>query len=233
MSSLISFTPISWSHFQCSIQFLPKASNGMLKILFFLLRREFVRSNNGHCELNEASFDSFHLFLECSFIGKLRGGSIQLECSPREERKEHSTENKKSCFRWAWLMKWVVWKLKNHILKTEGIEGINHSNRKAVSSHHDNIDSFLCGVNRSTALQKLAPKLVNQLHYFMRCSEQNHLISKYFLRRNQRQAPLRTQVLYWRQQRRLHSRKGKDTKLTTKNNFFRILNLTLFYNYKR
>ena len=62
----------------------------------------------------------------------------------------------------------------------EGFEGINHSNRQTVTSHQDNIDSFLCGANRSTTLQKLAPKLVNQLYYLMRCSEQDHLSSKYF-----------------------------------------------------
>ena len=96
-----------------------------------------------------------------------------MECSPREERKEHSIQdNKNGCFRWAWLMNWAVWKLRNHIVHTERIQGTNHSNKQTVSSHQDNIDSFLCGVNRSTALQKLAPKLVNQLHYFMRCSEQ-------------------------------------------------------------
>ena len=53
----------------------------------------------------------------------------------------------------------------------EGIQGIKDPNRQTVSSHQDNIP-FLCGVNRSTALQKLAPKLVSQLYYFMRCSEQ-------------------------------------------------------------
>ena len=45
---------------------------------------------------------------------------------------------------------------------TEGNEGINPSNRQTVSSHQDNTDTFLCGVKCSTALQKLAPKLVDQ-----------------------------------------------------------------------
>ena len=70
-------------------------------------------------------------------------------------------------------MNWAVWKLRNHIVYTEGIQGINPSSRQTVSSHQDNIDTFLCGVNRSAALQKLAPKLANQLYYFMRCSEQD------------------------------------------------------------
>ena len=78
------------------------------------------------------------------------------------------------------LMKSAVWKLRRHIFFADAIQSINHPNRQRVSSHQDNIDSFLCGVNRSTALQKFAPKLVNQLYFFTRCSEEDHLISKYF-----------------------------------------------------
>ena len=181
---------------------------------------QLLRSKNGHCELCGANFDSFHVFLECSFIAKIEE-RIDITGVLTKRRKEGTldTENKNGCFRWAWLMNRAFWKLRNHIVYTEAIQGINHSNRQTVSSHQDNIDSFLCGVNRSTALQKLAPKLVNQLHYFMRCSEQDHLSSKYFLWRNQRQAPLRTRVLCRRQQRRLHPRKGKDTILNTRTPF--------------
>ena len=133
---------------------------------------------------------------------------------------------------WAWLMNWAVWKLRNHIVHTERIQGINPSNRQTVSSHQDNIDSFLSGVNRSTALQKLAPKLVNQLCYFMRCSEQDHLISKYFYGGIKDKhlyglkffvgdnkggfIPAKERIPYW-----------------TSRTPFWILNLTLFYIYKR
>ena len=77
-------------------------------------------------------------------------------------------------------MNWAIWKLRNHIVHAEEIQGTNPSSRQTVSSHQDNIDTFLSGVNRSTAPQKLGSKLVNQLYYFMRCSEQDHLNSKYF-----------------------------------------------------
>ena len=62
-----------------------------------------------------------------------------------KRRKEGTidTENKNGCFRWAWWMNWAVCKLRNHIVHTEGIQGINHSNRQTISSHQDNIDSFL------------------------------------------------------------------------------------------
>ena len=138
---------------------------------------QLLRSNNGHCELCGANFDSFHLFLECSFIGKIEERiDTTGVLTKRRKQGTFDTENKNGFFRWAWLMNWA----RNHIVYTEEIEGINHSSRQTVSSHQDNTDSFLCGVNPSTALQKFAPKLVNQLHYFMRCSEQDHLISKYF-----------------------------------------------------
>ena len=121
---------------------------------------------------------------------------IQLDCSPREERKEHSIqENKNGCFRWAWLMNWTIWKLRNHIVYTEGIQGINHSNKQTVSFHQDNIDSFLVWsepfyCSRKTCSQTCQPALLFYEMFRTRSS-----LLQTLLWRNQRQAPLRTQVL--------------------------------------
>ena len=170
---------------------------------------------------------------EFSFIGKIeeRNDPTGL-LTKRRKGGTLDTENKNGCFMRAWLIKSAVWKLKNHIVFTGRIQGTNPSSRQTVSFHQDNIDSFLCGVNRSTALQKLAPKLVNQLHYFMKCSEQDHLISKYFsggikdkhlyglnffVRDNKGVfIPAKERIPYW-----------------TQRTPFWILNLTLFYIYKR
>ena len=120
----------------------------------------------GHCELCGANFNSFRL-LSVPFIGKTEERTVTTRMLAKR-RKEGTldTESKNGCFRWTWLMNWAVWKLRNEISFTEGIQDINHSNRQAVSSHQDNIDTFLYGVSSSIALQKLAPKLVNQLYLF-------------------------------------------------------------------
>ena len=83
-----------------------------------------------------------HLFLECSFIGKIEE-RIDPTGVLTKRRKEGTldTENKNGCFRWTWLMNWTVWKLRNHISYTEGIQGINPPERQALSSHQDN---FYC-----------------------------------------------------------------------------------------
>ena len=79
-------------------------------------------------------------------LEKLRRGLIQLLTKRRKEG-TLDTDNKNGCFRWAWLMNWTVWKHGNHIMYTEGIQSFNPSSRQTVSSHQDNIDCFLCGVN--------------------------------------------------------------------------------------
>ena len=116
-----------------------------------------------------------------------------------KRRKEGTidTENKNGCFRWAWLMNWAVWKLRNHIVHTEGIEGINPSSRQTVSfpsGQHRLLfvwsEPFYCSLKTCSQTCQPAP-----LFYEMFRTKTSLL--QILLWRNQRQAPLRTHVLFF------------------------------------
>ena len=117
-----------------------------------------------------------------------------------KRRKEGTldTENKNGCFRWAWLMKWEIWKLRNHIVHTEGIKSVNHSNRKTVSSHHNNIDSFLVWSEPFYCLPKTCSQTCQPAPLFYEMFRTRSSLLQILLRRNQRQTPLTTQLLCWR-----------------------------------
>ena len=173
---------------------------------------ELLPLKDGYCELCRAKFDSS---FECSFIVKIEE-RIDPTWIFNKRRKEGTldTKNKNGCFRWVWLINWAVCKLTNHIVFPEHQSSQQTSNIFPSGQHR----LLSCGMNRSTSLQKLAPKLVNQLYLFYEMLRTRSSLLQVLPWRIL-QAPLRTQVLCRRQQKRLHPRKEKDTILNTRTLF--------------
>ena len=194
--------------------------SSFLPFLLSNLFNKLILYFNFHQSFHQLHCSIFHLFFFilssiqkylALLIGKTeeRINSTGIQTKRRKEG-TLDTENKNGCFKW--LMNWKVWELRSHVSFTDGIEDINPPNRQTVSSHHDKIDTFLVWSEPFYC----PPKLANKLYYFTRVAQsKDDLSSKYFLLRNPQQAPLPTQLLCWRQQRRLHLRKERDTILKT------------------